>query len=104
MALALLVGTLVLVAPQVGPTPASAAPATITGTVEGAGAAIPDVTVRLFQAGASVGAPAIELASTTADGAGTFTLDHDQPSGTVLYVVAEVRPTVRLVASLGVDP
>jgi hypothetical protein len=102
--LAFLVGALVLVAPDVGPAPASAAPASITGTVEGAGAPVPDVAVRLLGAGSSVGSPAIELASTTADGSGAFVLDHDQPSGVVLYVVAEVRPTVHLVVSLGADP
>jgi sugar lactone lactonase YvrE len=102
--LAFLVGTLVLVAPDVGPAPASAAPASVTGTVQGGGAPVPDVPIRLLRAGQSVGAPGIELASTTADGSGTFVLDHDQPSGVVLYVVAEVRPTVRLVVSLGTDP
>lgn len=84
----------------------AAAARTVTGTVEGAGAGLDSAAVMVLRAGTSEGAAPVELASTTTDGAGAFTVQFDQADDALLYVVATpvTGPAVRLVSVLGVGP
>jgi hypothetical protein len=79
--------------------------ATLTGSVTAVGAPVASTNVTLYAAGP---VSPVQLATTTSDPSGDYSLSYDAPSDTsVLYVVAgggsAVAPTLRLMASAPVS-
>jgi hypothetical protein len=97
---------LIALATALPATAASAADAaTLTGSVTAAGAPVASTNVTLYAAGS---VSPVQLATTTTDSAGDYSLSYDAPANTrVLYVVAAggsaVAPTLRLMASAPVS-